>query len=275
MHCISRRPLFLLTLAALTTIVPAFAEDTADPVDPVEDKALHEEAQAKFDEALGTFKKAFDACIEQAKAGGTARERNLARAEVILEKIDSLSDRITRHGETEKFLAGYDGAALGPVLESQVRYERAKELLAVGDRDGALKIVEPLGLVRHFWVLGPFDNERGRAFKTAFGPEKRVDLDETFEGKERKVAWRELQVDQTLGYVDLDALLRPNDQAAAYAVAFVKSANEADAAIRLGSDEAVRAWWNGKEVVRRAICPPHRAHRARRRDRHRDRFLRR
>jgi tetratricopeptide (TPR) repeat protein len=257
MHASSarRRPVFWLTASALAVAIAprAFAEDTADPVDPVEDKALHEEAQAKFDEALTTFRQAFDACVQQAKTGGEVRNRNLARAEVILEKIDSLTERITKHGETEKFLSGYDGAALGPVLESQVRFERARDLLAEGDRDGASKILEPLGMVRHWWIVGPFDNERGRGFKTVDVDAAKPNLDAKYHGKEREVAWRDVQVDQSLGYVDLDAMLRPNDQCAAYAVAFVKSAADVDAAIRLGSDEAVRAWWNGKEVLTRDV----------------------
>ena len=248
------RPLFWLTLAALAQAVPVYAQDSADPVDPVEDKALREEAQAKFSEALGTFKQAFDACIKEAKAGGAARDRNLARAEVILEKIDSLSERITKQAETEKFLAGYDRDALGPVLESQVRFERARGLLAGGDRDGAMKLVEPLGVIRHFWMIGPFDNERGRGFKhDDIGLAQGIDLAATYKGKERQVSWRQVQIDQTLGYVDLDAMLRPNDQASAYALAFVKSDADADAAIRLGSDEAVRAWWNGAEVLTRDV----------------------
>ena len=255
MHRTSRSKL-VPAFAALIAALPcarALGEDTADPVDPVEDKALKEEAQAKFDEALNTFRQAFDACVQQAKAGGEARERNLARAEVILEKIDSLSERTTKRGETEKFLSGYDAEALGPVLESQVRFERAQDVLAAGDKDGALKLVEPLGMVRHFWLIGPFDNERGRGFKTNDEPLKKLDLDGKYKGKEREVAWREFQADQTLGYVDLDALLRPNDQASAYAVAFVKAEKDTDAAVRLGSDEAVRVWWNGLEVVTRDV----------------------
>ena len=258
MHRTSRSKL-VPAFAALVAALPcarAFAEDTADPVDPIEDKALKEEGQAKFEEALATFRQAFDACVQQAKSGGAARERNLARAEVILEKIDSLSERVTKRGESEKILAGYDAESLGPVLESQVRFERARDLLAGGDREGALKLVEPLGLVRHFWIVGPFDNERGRGFKTDEEAAKKLDLDGKYKGKEREVAWREFQADQTLGYVDLDAMLRPNDQAAAYAVAFVKAEKDADAAIRLGSDEAVRAWWNGAEVVSRDVRRP-------------------
>jgi len=260
------RPILWLVVPAIGALAVggrALGEDTADPVDPVEDKALREESQANFEQSLETFKQAFDACVQQAKSGkpgDAVRARNLARAEVILEKIDALSETITKRGDTEKFLSKYDSEALGPVLEGAVRYERAQDLLAGGDRESALKILEPLGLVRHFWIVGPFDNERGRGFNTPKDPgapevaiEKKIDLAAKYKGKERQVAWREAQIDQTLGYVNLDAMLRPNDMCAAYAVAFVKADADVDAAVRLGSDEAVRAWWNGKEVLTRNI----------------------
>ena len=105
-----------LAIASLAIALPALGQEATDPIDPVEDKALHEEAQARFDEALVTFRQAFDACVKEAKSGAPgARERNLARAEVLLEKIDALTDRITKQKDSEKFLAGYDSAALGPV----------------------------------------------------------------------------------------------------------------------------------------------------------------
>ncbi len=229
------------------------AGDGADVVDALEDKALRAEAQAKFGDALSGFREAFDACAKRAQGGGAAREVELARAEVILEKIDSLAERLTRQRECEQFLARYDAKALGPVLEARARFDRAQYLLAGGDLAGAAKVAESLGLVRHYWVIGPFDNERGRGFKTDFGPEKKLDLDTGYTGKERGVAWRELPVTEPLGYLDLDAVLRPHDQCAAYAVAFVRSAEAGAAAVRLGSDEAVRVWWNGKEVLTRDV----------------------
>ena len=40
----------------------------------------------------------------------------LARAEVLLGKIDSLTETVTQHGETEQFLAGFSREQLGHVL---------------------------------------------------------------------------------------------------------------------------------------------------------------
>ncbi len=243
-----RSATFVLTaaLAALVT-APALAQDMADPVDPIEDKALQEESEARFEQALKTFQQAFDTAVGQATGG--KRAKNLARAEVLLEKIDALSEGITKQRTSEAFLAGYDAEQLGPVLKGYVDWHRAWYLLAAGDTAGAEGLASGLGLVNDWWVIGPFDNERGRGFRQAQDVEKEINLDAELEGKERKVRWRQVPVKHRLGFVNLDAMLRPNDQALAYAVAFVKSESEQVGALRLGSDEAVKVWWNGAEVL--------------------------
>ena len=248
---------FALTIGAMllaaSSMSPGWAQDVADPVDPIEDKALREEATARFDEALADFQKAFDAAIEQAQQGGEARAMNLARAEVFLEKLEALTSITTKPADTDKFLGKYDEAKVGPLLKGQIDWHRARFLMAEGDRAGAAKLTDGLGFARDWWVIGPFDNERGKNFKTPFPVEKKIDLDADLQGKERKVAWRKIPVQPLFGTVDLDAMLRPNDQALAYAAAFVKSSKAQDAAVRVGSDEALRVWWNGKEVVTRDV----------------------
>jgi tetratricopeptide (TPR) repeat protein len=239
-------------LLAGTAAAPALAQDVADPVDPIEDQALREEAGARFEQALKTYRKAFGTAVDQA-AAGTARERNLARAEVLLEKIDGLTERVSEQRSTEEFLSGYDAERLGPVLKGYVDWRRARYRLAAGDLEGAAELLGGLGIVSDWWVIGPFDNERGRGYKTAAEPETKIDLAGRYKGKEREVGWRKAPGATRNGYVNLDAMLRPNDQAFAYAVAFVKSGSDQDAAIRLGSDEAVKAWWNGTQVLDRDL----------------------
>ncbi len=254
----ARRAFVLTVSAALAVFAGAArvqAQDNVDPVDPIEDKALREEAAAKFEEALQTFEKAFETAISEAAAGGPAREKNLARAEVLLEKIDTLTETTTKHAETEKFLKQYaDDAKTGPLLRAHVEWRRARFLLAEGDRAGAGEAIANLSLARDWWVIGPFDNERGQGFKKAESVEKKIDLGATLKGKDQHdVSWRQIPVKDILGYVDLDALVRPNDQAMAYAAAFVNSPEDRDAALRIGSDEAVVAWCNGKKVLSRDV----------------------
>lgn len=252
--------LALPALVVLALVAPgrrAAAEDV-DPVDAIEDKALQLESRAQFDEALKVFEEAFKASVEQANRPGNEKNkaRNLSTAEALLEKIETTTESATKQAETEKFLEGLDPQTLGPVLAGEVDSLRSRLALGKGDVERARKIASSLGIVRDWWVVGPFDNEQGRYFDRAYAPEKGLDLGGTYDGKERKVSWRKVPVDAPLGEVNLDSLLRPNDQAIAYAVAFVKSEGERPAALRLGSDEAVKAWWNGTEVLSRDVRRP-------------------
>ncbi len=257
-------PLAFLALTALAAFAAsvraprALAGDVIDPVDAIEDRALQAESRAKFAEALAGFEEAMKAAVTQANAPGAEkdRERNLSVAEAILEKISTTTEAATKQGETEKFLEGLDPQQLGPVLSGEVDSIRAGLALGKGDVDSARKLSSSLGIVRDWWVVGPFDNEQGRSFAKAYPPEKSVDLAATYDGKDRQVAWRKVPVDAPLGQVDLDSLMRPNDQALAYAVCFVKSDVERSGALRLGSDEAVKAWWNGVEVLSRDVRRP-------------------
>ncbi len=242
-----------VALGTLLVAAPLSAQDVIDPVDPLEDQALQQEAQAQFEQSLQTFKEAFHAAVQEAAGGGAKREKNLARAEVLLEKIGGLTETVTQHAETDQTLAGYSAEQLGPVLGAHVDWVRARLRLAEGDTAGAESLAAKLGLIHDWWIIGPFDNERGRGFNVPQPPEAGIDLTASYDGKERQVAWRKIPVRERLGLVNFNAMLRPNNQACAYAVAFVKSESAQAATVRLGSDEAVRAWWNGASVLERDI----------------------
>jgi tetratricopeptide (TPR) repeat protein len=130
------------------------------------------------------------------------------------------------------------------------------------------RIWAPLGYLSSWRAVGPFENERGGGFGTEYGPEKEtaeamaagrlpdVDPARSYPGKVRPVAWRKLSGEPLSGHVDLDALFRPNDEALAYAIAFVECQTDATAALRLGSDEAVKTWWNGSPILSRDVRRP-------------------
>ncbi|MHC4730142.1 MAG: DUF3857 domain-containing protein [Planctomycetota bacterium] len=247
------RPIFPLLVVGLALTLPATGQETSDAIDRLEDQALRHEAAAQFELALEAFSQAFEAAVGHAAAGGEARARNLARAEVLLEKVAALTETTTRHGKSEAFLGRFGGEQLGPVLDACVRWHRARFRMAEGNSAGAEELLAPLGLVHYWWILGPFDNERGRGFKKEALAPGQLELDKEYEGKERKVKWRRLPVRVRFGYVNLDALLRPNNQCSAYAVAFLKSETDQGAALRVGSDEAIKIWWNGELVLARDL----------------------
>jgi len=58
------------------------------------------------------------------------------------------------------------------------------------------------------------------------------------------------------GVLYLDGLLRPDTQAVAYAVVYVRSDRARAAALRLGSAGPIKVWWNGAEVLARDVVRP-------------------
>jgi tetratricopeptide (TPR) repeat protein len=258
-----RRP-YLLALAAALVASPfaapraARADDPATPLDALEDRALREEARARYEEALSHFQDAFrDAVRDAGAATGPAAERLRARAEVYLEKIDRLAGRTSGHRRVEEFLRGFQGGELGEPLKAWVDWKRVRYLRQAGRTDEARTLVDSLGFVSTWWIVGPFDNERGRGFGTAAGPEGdkglSVDLAASYKGKEREVSWRRVPARHPFGFVDLDALLRPNNQCLAYAATWIHCEEPREVALRLGSDEGIVAWVNGTEVLRRDL----------------------
>ena len=136
---------------------------------------------------------------------------------------------------------------------------RARDWLAhraEQDGDGAAAdaaaavLREPLALLSRFWVIGPFGDGRA-SFDVAFPPEAEAhgpEITRVYPGKERSVGWRRADGAIQHGVLVLGAMLRPDNQAAAYASAFVRADRPMDATLRLGSSGPVKVWCNGTLV---------------------------
>ena len=61
------------------------------------------------------------------------------------------------------------------------------------------------------------------------------------------MGWRTFKAGDS-GYIRLDDLIRPNEQAIVYGLAYVLSPDDRDATLLLGSDDGVRVWINGEIV---------------------------
>ncbi len=246
---------FTALLALLLSSAPALAGDGPGKSDLLEREALLRESRGRYAEALDAFRRAFAETVREAAAErNPARGETLARAEFLLEKVRFLTGKTSRFRETGRFLEGFPPDALGPSLHAWVRWTRVRCLVAEGRLRKARALAETLGFLRDFQVAGSFDNERGSGFARAFPPEAgTVDLALVMSGKERKVRWRRIHADSVFGYVDLDEIFRPNDQCLAYALCWVKSPAPRPAALRVGSDEGVKAWWNGRLVLSRDV----------------------
>lgn len=125
-----------------------------------------------------------------------------------------------------------------------------------GDLAGAKKRIQSLGFVSRWLVVGAFDNEGKAGLDRAFGPETDdgVNVMKTFEGKERPVTTRPSPDVFPFGWVDLGAMVRPQEKVCAYATTFVRDKRAKDGprpfSVWFGSAGAAKVFFDGAEVLK-------------------------
>lgn len=133
-----------------------------------------------------------------------------------------------------------------PLVQAEITSREAAVALRSGRAEDAAADWKRLGQVEAWRVVGPFDNSSAGAITTAEGPEKGIDLNAKYQGKQRQVSWRVIPYSATLGSMDLGAFLSPSQSASAYAVSWVRSEQAQPVALRLRDDGSTRLWVNGK-----------------------------
>jgi hypothetical protein len=108
----------------------------------------------------------------------------------------------------------------------------------------ALKPKEPR-FVRDWNLVGPFNAADMDDLTTVYPPETEAAPAASYKGKNgATVRWRTFKAEGS-GYVRLDDLIKPNEQAIVYGSAYVHAPDEREAWLLLGSDDGVRVWING------------------------------
>jgi putative membrane-bound dehydrogenase-like protein len=149
-----------------------------------------------------------------------------------------------------------------PIKEIESRAKGAKslmpdDLLVYMTVDELVDMVEylftlktPMLSMDYYYIVGPFDNGGDdQGLDQAFGPEKVVNLAESYAGKDgKKVGWRKVRPDAK-GYVDLQAFYAPNSaQIVSYLYREIESPADQEATILLGVDDGCKLWLNDKLV---------------------------
>jgi len=130
-------------------------------------------------------------------------------------------------------------------------------LRRTGHSDRARGVIERLGFVSDWYLVGPFDNERGSGMRVAYEPERVFDRQAEMPGKERPVRWRQVAGrHHPLAVVGLDAMLRPSQQAVAYLATAVRPRDAGPVEIRIGSTDPYRLIHDGKVVAERSAERP-------------------
>lgn len=114
------------------------------------------------------------------------------------------------------------------------------------------KLGHPVDLAHHYgfvqdWMLiGPFDNHGGKGFDAVYPPEEAVELDATYSTPEGTLRWKRHHTDDEYGAVDLNKAIGKHMGAAGYAAAEFLSDRRRPIELRLGSENAIKIWLNGK-----------------------------
>jgi transglutaminase-like putative cysteine protease/tetratricopeptide (TPR) repeat protein len=135
-------------------------------------------------------------------------------------------------------------------------YERVL-LRRSGQHEASTTLLDALGYVRAWRMLGPFDNEGKRGFDTVMPPEttldQATDVAAEVEGAERPIHWRTLPDLGDTDTVELGPFLTPGVDVCAFAETWVELDRAGPLSVWAGASGAVRVWWNGSEVIEDSV----------------------
>ncbi|MBN8281415.1 MAG: hypothetical protein J0M16_12465, partial [Gammaproteobacteria bacterium] len=112
-------------------------------------------------------------------------------------------------------------------------------------------LVQRLGFLTRWQVIGPFDNKGGAGYDRVFPPETAVQLDAELDGLDGKVRWKEFVSDHEFGMVDFNKAYAPLKEVAGYAYQVFHSEADQRAEVRIGCKNGWKLWVNGRYVFGR------------------------
>jgi len=193
---------------------------------------------ATLDKADPKFRDEFiPACLDDSEFRSDAVDEAIKRGDEAKQK-EQTADAVTAYE-----------AAFSHARDSNQVTLAADKLAAVGKN---VDIVEQMGLVVDWYVLGPFDAPEKTGFTLSFPPEQNVDLNAEYDGKGGgKIRWKRHRATDRMGLVNLVQAIAPASEAVGYAYAELDSKEARAAQLRCGADDNLAVWLNGERVFAR------------------------
>lgn len=104
------------------------------------------------------------------------------------------------------------------------------------------------GIIRYWWVVGPFAAPDVGSWEKSLFPETEISLTKEYDVDGKKYRWQPAETTDKDGRVNLDDMLKPNENVVAYAFADILVDAERDVLLKTGSDDGLICWVNGQRV---------------------------
>ncbi len=216
-------------------------------------KYFTRETVAKCGEALARAKSKATSPLVQQRLDMVGLSHDEMDAYVDLRTADDSVSYDEYKRTIDRLTAAIDGMAA--INEDYLLADIAKEKTLIGLSD---RFAKEQGFVNRWLLCGPFDNQNKEGHDRVYPPEEVIDLDATYAGKSDAVAkWQPNHTPEWTGYVDLLQEFDQTDWVCAYALCWVTlDDGPRDVMFRIGSNDSVKAFLNGREIWNNPISRP-------------------
>lgn len=132
------------------------------------------------------------------------------------------------------------------IAPSSGRAKAATEKL--GKWGVAVDIAREAGFITHWWMTGPFPSPDKKMFDGKAFPEDKVDLAAKTKVGDKAYTWKKVHITAGHGVMDLRKTVASADNVACYGYAEITSDKAQDVLLKIGSDDDVVCWLNGKKI---------------------------
>ncbi len=134
--------------------------------------------------------------------------------------------------------------ALGAARDVDQIQSIADELRRLGQK---VDLPRHFGFLMRWKIIGPFENANRLGFDRVFPPEKEINWNADYLGKEAaRAKWQDFVTNDEYGMVDINRVFGPLKEAVAYAYAEFESPEAMLIELRLGCKNAWKIWLNGE-----------------------------
>jgi hypothetical protein len=148
----------------------------------------------------------------------------------------------------EAALAAYEDAEELGLDRGLMGYSKAKFLDMRGRTEEADDQFDELGVIRRWWLIGPFPNRQGMGFRQSYPPETEIELDAAYPSTVGTIEWYRMERNLPAGFLDFEAYFVETDNVVGYTMVYLVSDRAQPVEVRAGSDDTLQLYLNHELV---------------------------